>query len=79
MHRELGFVDKFLGEVQAAGLSDGQRSRAQMPNEKPPQMTRADSQLSRQILDSPVQSVFVDQPQRPRDRVRRSNPRGTAG
>jgi hypothetical protein len=34
-HWEIRLINQFLGEMQAAGLSDGQRSRAEITEKKP--------------------------------------------
>ena len=64
VHRQSGLIDQLLGKMKAARQSDGNGSRAQMPQKQAPKVACADSQPLGQDLDSTVlQAAFTDQTQ----------------
>src|SRR5215471_3314599 len=67
-HWQAGFVDEFLGKVQAASLRYRYRSRSQVAQEQASKMPRSYSQSFRKCLDSAAsQSTFCNQTQCSRD------------
>ena len=62
-HRQTGFIDQFLREVQTVGVRYGAGCRAQMFEKQPAKVARSDSKAFRQAFDSAVlQTALSDQP-----------------
>jgi hypothetical protein len=53
-HRQAGFVEQLLGEVEALGLCHGTGCRSQMLNEQAPKVTRPYSQAFCKTFQSAV-------------------------
>ncbi len=79
-HRQTRLMNKLLGQQNAAGLRHGNRRRAEMLAEQPPQLPFADAEAACQSIDIGfVQRAKLDQAERARHRVRGAAPSAQIG
>src|SRR5262249_35177110 len=77
---ERGLVEELLREVDAAGEGDGERRRARVREEEPPEVARGDAEAAGQALHAVVvEGALSDEAQGAGDDARRAEPRGRAG
>jgi hypothetical protein len=75
-HRQVGTIDQALGALDARGLCDLRRSRAEMLLKRAAQMPRADAETRGHILYAEViEGTIVDQADGALDRRSRAFPR----